>query len=118
MPFTSERRPAMTHADTTLHTLREPSAAARISLDECWMPFTSNRDFKDDPKMIVRAEGMYVWNDHGDKLLDGSSGMFCVNAGHGLKYIAYAVGAQLLELDFIAPFTRGLPYLLMLATLV
>ena len=108
----------MTHADTTLHTLREPSVAARISMDEYWMPFTSNRDFKDDPKMIVRAEGMYVWNDHGDKLLDGSSGMFCVNAGHGRKEIADAVGAQLRELDFIAPFTRGHPKQFQLATRV
>src|SRR5438552_11209959 len=108
----------MTHADTTLHTLREPSVAARISMDEYWMPFTSNRDFKDDPKMVVRAEGMYVWNDHGDKLLDGSSGMFCVNAGHGRKEIADAVGAQLRELDFIAPFTRGHPKQFQLATRV
>jgi beta-alanine--pyruvate transaminase len=108
----------MTHADTTLHTLREPSAAARISLDEYWMPFTPNRDFRSDPKMVVRADGMYLWSDRGDKLLDGSSGLFCVNAGHGRKEIADAVGAQLRELDFIAPFTRGHPKQFQLATRV
>jgi beta-alanine--pyruvate transaminase len=108
----------MTHADTTLHTLREPSAPARISLDEYWMPFTPNRDFHSDPKMVVRAEGMYLWSDRGDKLLDGSSGLFCVNAGHGRKEIADAVGAQLRELDFIAPFTRGHPKQFQLATRV
>ncbi len=108
----------MTHADTTIHTLREPSASSQLSLDEYWMPFTPNRDFKHDPKMVVRAEGMYLWSDHGDKLLDGSSGLFCVNAGHGRRQIADAVGAQLRELDFIAPFTRGHPKQFQLATRV
>src|SRR5207247_9884076 len=81
-----------------------------------WMPFTPNRDFKHDPKMVVRAEGMYLWSDRGNKILDGSSGLFCVNAGHGRKEIADAVGAQLRELDFIAPFTRGHPKQFELAT--
>ena len=82
------------------------------------MPFTPNRDFKLDPKMVVRAEGMFLWNDRDDKILDGSSGLFCVNAGHGRKEIADAVGAQLRELDFIAPFTRGHPKQFELATRV
>ena len=83
--------------------------AADLSLDEYWMPFTPNRDFKSDPKMVVRAEGMYYWNERGERLIDASSGLFCVNAGHGRKEIADAVGAQLRELDFVAPFTRGHP---------
>ena len=73
------------------------------------MPFTPNREFKHEPKMVVRAEGMYLWNERGDRLIDASSGLFCVNAGHCRKEIAEAVGAQLAELDFIAPFTRGHP---------
>ena len=108
----------MTHADTTVHALHEQSTPSPFSLDEYWMPFTPNRDFRQDPKMVVRAEGMYLWNDHGDKILDGSSGLFCVNAGHGRKQIADAVGAQLRELDFIAPFTRGHPKQFQLATRV
>jgi len=95
----------MDHAETTL---RERPATP-LSLDEYWMPFTSNRDFKRDPKIVVRAEGMYYWNDRGERLIDASSGLFCVNAGHGRKEIADAVGAQLRELDFVAPFTRGHP---------
>ena len=83
--------------------------AAPISLDEYWMPFTPNRDFHREPKMVVRAEGMWLWNDRGDRLIDASSGLFCVNAGHCRPEIARAVGAQLAELDFIAPFTRGHP---------
>ena len=106
----------MTHADSSLHTLPEQGAPNPISMDEYWMPFTSNRDFRNDPKMIVRAEGMYLWNDHGERLLDGASGLFCVNAGHGRRQIADAVGAQLRELDFSAPFTRGHPKQFQLAT--
>jgi beta-alanine--pyruvate transaminase len=88
--------------------LRDRPATA-FSMDEYWMPFTPNRDFKSDPKMVVRAEGMYYWNDRGDRLIDASSGLFCVNAGHARKEIADAVSAQLRELDFVAPFTRGHP---------
>jgi len=105
----------MSQAETKLRQQVQP---LELSMDEYWMPFTPNRDFKHEPKMVVRAEGMYVWNDRGEKLIDGSSGMFCVNAGHGRKEIAEAVGAQLRELDFIAPFTRGHPKQFELATRV
>jgi len=105
----------MGHAELTLH---DTPVTKTISMDEYWMPFTPNRDFKNDPKMIVRAEGVHLWNDRGGKLIDGSSGLFCVNAGHGRKEIADAVGAQLRELDFVAPFTRGHPKQFELATRV
>jgi len=105
----------MDHAELTLRDQPQPR---QISLDEYWMPFTPNRDFKADPKMVVRAEGMYYWNDRGEKLIDASSGMFCVNAGHGRKEIADAVHRQLSELDFIAPFLRGHPKQFELATRV
>jgi len=91
-------------------------AARPVSMDEYWMPFTPNRDFRHEPKMVVRAEGMFVWNERGDKLIDASSGLFCVNAGHCRREIADAVSAQLRELDFIAPFTRGHPKQFELAT--
>jgi len=103
----------MGHAEFTL---RDQVEARRISLDEYWMPFTPNRDFKADPKMIVRADGMFYWNDRGEKLIDASSGLFCCAAGHGRKEIAEAVGRQLAELDFSAPFLRGHPKQFELAT--
>ncbi len=103
----------MGHAEFTL---RDQVDARRISLDEYWMPFTPNREFKADPRMIVRAEGMYFWNDRGEKLIDASSGLFCCAAGHGRKEIAEAVGRQLLELDFTAPFLRAHPKQFELAT--
>ena len=77
--------------------------------DEYWMPFTPNREFKGDPKIVVRAEGMYYWNDRGDRIIDAASGLFCCSAGHGRKEIAEAVGNQLKKLDFIAPFLRSHP---------
>ena len=107
----------MGHAELTAHhTLHDSAAARQISLDEYWMPFTPNRDFKRDPKMVVRAEGMYYWNDRGEKIIDASSGLFCCAAGHGRKEIADAVGRQLRELDFSAPFLRGHPKQFELAT--
>ena len=103
----------MGHAEFTL---RDRVEARRISLDEYWMPFTPNREFKADPRMIVRAEGMYYWNDRGEKLIDASSGLFCCAAGHGRREIAEAVGRQLAELDLSAPFLRGHPKQFELAT--
>ena len=105
----------MGHAEFTL---RDKVDARRISLDEYWMPFTPNREFKADPKMIVRAEGVFYWNDRGERLIDASSGLFCCAAGHGRKEIAEAVGRQLAELDFSAPFLRGHPKQFELATRV
>jgi len=89
-----------------------------VSMDEYWMPFTPNRDFREEPKIVVRGEGMFVWNERGERLIDASSGLFCVNAGHCRREIADAVSAQLRELDFIAPFTRGHPKQFELATRV
>ena len=106
----------MGHAESTLRD--NQVEARRISLDEYWMPFTPNREFKADPQMIVRAEGMFYWNDRGEKLIDASSGLFCCAAGHGRKEIAEAVGRQLAELDFSAPFLRGHPKQFELATRV
>lgn len=96
----------MGHAELEI---QDHATKHRISLDEYWMPFTPNREFKHDPRMIVRAEGMYFWNDRGERIIDASSGLFCSAAGHCRKEIADAVSAQLRELDFSAPFLRGHP---------
>jgi len=96
----------MGHAELKLHDQPRTGATLR---DEYWMPFTPNREFKSDPRMVVRAEGMYYWSDDGKKIIDASSGLFCVAAGHGRPEIAEAVGKQLAELDFVAPFLRAHP---------
>ena len=79
------------------------------TLDHHWMPFTSNRDFKAKPRLQVKAEGMYYWNDRGEKILDGCSGLFCVAAGHGRPEIREAVARQLGELDYTPHFQLGFP---------
>ncbi|MFP6732175.1 MAG: aspartate aminotransferase family protein [Alphaproteobacteria bacterium] len=79
------------------------------TLENYWMPFTSNRDFKENPRLIERAEGMYFWNHHGERVLDGSAGLFCVAAGHARSEIVEAVTAQLTKLDYAPPFQFGHP---------
>ena len=72
-----------------------------------WMPFTANRQFLDAPRMIARAEGVHYWNDAGEQLLDGISGLYTTPAGHGRREIREAVNKQLAELDFAPPFQFG-----------
>lgn len=79
------------------------------SLEEQWMPFTANRDFKADPRLCVKAEGMYYQDHKGGQVLDGSSGLFCVPLGHGRPEIAEAVHQQLLNNDYTPPFQLGHP---------
>ena len=79
------------------------------TLENQWMPFTANRDFKADPRLLVRGEGVYYWDHKGGKVLDGSSGLFCTAAGHGRPEIAEAVYKQLKEMDFAPPFQLGHP---------
>ena len=79
------------------------------TLENHWMPFTSNRDFKADPRLLVRGEGVYYWDHKGGKILDGSSGLFCSAAGHCRPEIAEAVYRSLQENDFAPPFQSGHP---------
>lgn len=79
------------------------------SMYNYWMPFTGNRDFKSDPRVVVRGEGVYVWNQDGGRVLDGSSGLFCCAAGHSRREIADAVYEQLRELDYAPPFQVAQP---------
>ena len=74
------------------------------SLEEHWMPFTANRDYKENPRLMVNASGMYYTDHHGKKLIDASSGLFCNPAGHNRAEIREAVAKQLEELDYVQPF--------------
>jgi beta-alanine--pyruvate transaminase len=82
------------------------------------MPFTANREFKEDPRLVVKGEGVYMWNHKGEKIIDGSSGLFCCPLGHGRKEIAEAVYEQLLENDYVSPFMTSTPGAFELAQLV
>ena len=74
-----------------------------------WMPFSPNKEFKQEPRMFVRGEGVWLYKPNGDQVLDASSGLFCVAAGHCRPEIAQAVYEQLNTLDYTMPFTRAHP---------
>ena len=88
------------------------------TLENHWMPFTANRDFKENPRLIQSASGMYYTNHHGDKVLDGAAGLFCVTAGHARPEIVDAVAKQLATLDYSPPFQFGHPAAFEFATQV
>ena len=74
-----------------------------------WMPFTANRQFKKAPRLLARAEGMHYWTPEGRQILDGTAGLWCVNAGHCRPRIVEAVKRQVAEMDFAPTFQMGHP---------
>ncbi len=78
-------------------------------LSAYWMPFTANRQFKQAPRLIARAEGMHFWTPEGRQVLDGVAGLWCVNAGHARPKIVEAIRQQASEMDFAPPFNMGHP---------
>jgi len=80
-----------------------------IKTDSFWMPFTANRQFKEAPRLFASAEGMHYTTVDGRQVIDGSAGLWCVNAGHGRRQIAAAVEKQLMNLDFAPSFQMGHP---------
>ncbi|MGL6046928.1 MAG: aspartate aminotransferase family protein [Vogesella sp.] len=79
------------------------------AMDAFWMPFTANRHFKANPRMLVSADGMYYQDDAGRSILDGCAGLWCVNAGHNRKPIVEAIQRQAATLDYAPPFQMGHP---------
>ena len=71
------------------------------------MPFTDNKNFKKNPRLITEAKGVYLTNHEGKKMIDASSGLFCNPLGHGRKEITEAVSKQLDKLDYCQPFNQG-----------
>jgi beta-alanine--pyruvate transaminase len=84
-------------------------APSNPELDAFWMPFTANRQFKANPRLLARAEGMYYWDKSGREVLDGVAGLWCVNAGHGRREITEAVTKQLATMDYAPTFQMGHP---------
>jgi beta-alanine--pyruvate transaminase len=78
-------------------------------LGSFWLPFTPNRDFKANPRLLARAGGMYFYDENGRALLDACSGLWCSNAGHGRKEIADAIAKAAYELDFAPTFQFAHP---------
>jgi beta-alanine--pyruvate transaminase len=92
-----------------------PSAAAagprmdKAWLDAHWMPFTANRDFKANPRIVVEASGAYLTDAEGRKIFDGLSGLWCTGLGHGRPEITEAVSRQVHKLDYAPGFQFGHP---------
>jgi beta-alanine--pyruvate transaminase len=89
--------------------LENPHTGSALSLDEWWMPFTANRHFKQAPRLLAKADGMYYWTPDGRQILDGTAGLWCVNAGHNRKPIVEAVQKQAATMDYAPPFNVGHP---------
>jgi beta-alanine--pyruvate transaminase len=84
-------------------------APAQGELDAFWMPFTANRQFKGNPRLLARAEGMHYWTPDGRQVLDAVAGLWCVNAGHGRREISAAVAEQLNTMEYAPTFQMGHP---------
>jgi beta-alanine--pyruvate transaminase len=78
-------------------------------LNAFWMPFTANRQFKKAPRMFARAKDMYYYTTEGRQVLDGTAGLWCVNAGHCRPKIVEAIQEQAAELDYAPAFQMGHP---------
>jgi beta-alanine--pyruvate transaminase len=91
--------------------MNEPATANANPPDMAafWMPFTANRQFKSAPRLLASAKGMYYMSHDGRRILDGTAGLWCVNAGHCRDEIVAAVQAQAAEMDFAPTFQMGHP---------
>jgi beta-alanine--pyruvate transaminase len=84
-------------------------ALSNPDLDAFWMPFTANRQFKSNPRLLARADGMNYWTADGREILDGVAGLWCVNAGHNRREITEAVAKQLGTMEYAPTFQMGHP---------
>ena len=80
-----------------------------LNLDPLWLPFTPNRQFKAEPRLIASAKDMHYHTSDGHKLLDGIAGMWCVNAGHCRESIVNAIQKQAQTMDYATAFNMSHP---------
>lgn len=81
-----------------------------------WMPFTANRAFKTAPRQLISAKDMHYTSDDGRQVLDGTAGLWAVNAGHCRPTIVEAIQKCAAELDYAPPFQLGHPLAFELAS--
>ena len=78
-------------------------------LEAHWMPYTGNRDFKANPRMMVSAKGCYYTDINGKQIFDGLSGLWCSGLGHGRPEVTAAATKQLATMDYSPAFQFGHP---------
>jgi beta-alanine--pyruvate transaminase len=79
------------------------------NLDAFWMPYTANKSYKSTPRMLARAEGVFYYTNDGREVIDGTAGLWCVNAGHGRREVTEAIQKQAAVMDFAPTFNMGHP---------
>lgn len=94
------------------------AAALPNDLDAQWLPFTPNRQFKAEPRLVSRAQKMHYFKPDGTPVLDGTSGLWCANAGHCREKITQAIQRQAGELDYAPAFQFSTPQAFELASRV
>ena len=87
-----------------------------INTEHLWMPFTANKQYKAAPRVLVSAKDMHYTSDDGRAILDGTAGLWCVNAGHGRAPIVQAICETAQELDYAPMFQMGHPKVFEAAT--
>ena len=99
--------------DRDLHDARSSGATTGAAipndLSAFWMPYTANRQFKRQPRMLVGAKDMHYTSADGRQVLDGTAGLWCCNAGHGRPRITEAIARQAAEMDYAPAFQMGHP---------
>ena len=79
---------------------RKIMTAANRSMDSFWMPFTGNRAFKQNPRLVERAQGMFYYTPDGCQILDMVAGLWCCNVGHGHPKVVKAIQQQAAKMDY------------------
>ena len=93
----------------------QSNAQMSLNYQAHWMPFSANRNFHKDPRMIVSAKGSYLIDSTGREVYDSLSGLWTCGAGHTLPEIQQAVSTQLAKLDYSPAFQFGHPLSFQLA---
>ncbi len=84
-------------------------STSTIDMSAFWMPFTANKQFKTTPRLMAKSKGMYYTTHDGREILDGTAGLWCVNAGHCREEITAAIAKQAATMDFAPTFQMGHP---------
>lgn len=82
---------------------------SKQQLNSYWMPFTANRDYKEAPRLVASASGMYYRDQNGREILDGTAGLWCVPLGHSHPTVVKAVQEAVATLDYAPAFQIGHP---------
>lgn len=104
----------LTDGDSASETVQS-NAQMSLNYQAHWMPFSANRNFHKDPRMIVGAKGSYLIDSSGREVYDSLSGLWTCGAGHTLPEIQQAVSSQLAKLDYSPAFQFGHPLSFQLA---